>query len=203
MTAERILPISAAGLARAYPDDYDPLPHMLQLLIGQHGLLIPRAQVLASLPPPPLPQSPRSNLFLPSCTPFILIDRNSWTVLFHGCCSPLAHHDMPIPPDPAYVPLVPTALPSYADVAPSFSIPLPNDCSTRDKSHHVMPLDEHDLPPVPKFVHANLSYLFTMSFLLTNLCFPWLFVGLLPTKFGKLLLRPLQSNMLSALSLPH
>ncbi|CAN0881527.1 hypothetical protein LINGRAHAP2_LOCUS14288 [Linum grandiflorum] len=71
MTAERILPISAADLARAYPNDYGPQLPVHQLLIGQHGLVIPRAQVLASLPPPTSPRSPRFGLFSPSCIPFL------------------------------------------------------------------------------------------------------------------------------------
>ncbi|CAN0875213.1 hypothetical protein LINGRAHAP2_LOCUS10697 [Linum grandiflorum] len=64
LTVERILPISAADLARAYPEEYGPIPPPLQFLIGQQGLVIPRAQVLACLPPPPPPRSPRSCLFL-------------------------------------------------------------------------------------------------------------------------------------------
>ncbi|CAN0912465.1 hypothetical protein LINGRAPRIM_LOCUS666 [Linum grandiflorum] len=35
MTADRILPITVTDLARAYPDEYDPLPPVLQLLLGQ------------------------------------------------------------------------------------------------------------------------------------------------------------------------
>ncbi|CAN0925695.1 Replication protein A 70 kDa DNA-binding subunit E [Linum grandiflorum] len=141
MTADRILPISAADLARAYPDDYGPLPPVLQLLIGQHatfevhlprnarlnthedirvskiwGLVIPRAQVLASLPPPPPPRSP----------------------------SPPARHDTPIPPDPAYVPPVPTATP------PSASIPVPASCSPLPKNTHPTPADQPHSPALPE-----------------------------------------------------
>ncbi|CAN0900855.1 hypothetical protein LINGRAHAP2_LOCUS21070, partial [Linum grandiflorum] len=105
-TADRIMPISASELALAYPADYGPLPPTLQLMVGQKlifgvhlprqrlnnpyddfriskiwGLNMPRAQILAQLPPPPVPYR----------TP-----------------SPPSRHETPLPPDPAYVPPVPT-----------------------------------------------------------------------------------------------
>ncbi|CAN0926296.1 hypothetical protein LINGRAHAP2_LOCUS35265 [Linum grandiflorum] len=59
--ADRIMPISAAELALAYPDAGGPLPHALQMMIGQKGLNLPRAQLLAQLPAPQLPyRTPRS-----------------------------------------------------------------------------------------------------------------------------------------------
>ncbi|CAN0924952.1 Replication protein A 70 kDa DNA-binding subunit E [Linum grandiflorum] len=103
ITAEKILPISAADLSRAYPDENGPISPPLQLLIGQQatfevhlprnlrlntfediriskvwGLVIPRAQVLACLPPPPPPRSPSpparhalpSRLILHTCPQF-------------------------------------------------------------------------------------------------------------------------------------
>ncbi|CAN0873687.1 hypothetical protein LINGRAHAP2_LOCUS10446 [Linum grandiflorum] len=104
--ADRIMPIPASELVVAYPDDYGAPPPPLQIMIGQKvvfgvhlphrvhassyedfriskilGLNMPRAQLLAQLPPPRLPQR----------TP-----------------SPPSRHETPIPPDPAYVPPVPT-----------------------------------------------------------------------------------------------
>ncbi|CAN0861818.1 hypothetical protein LINGRAHAP2_LOCUS8313 [Linum grandiflorum] len=105
-TADRIMPIHAFDLAMAYSDAYGELPPPIQILIGQQvtfgiylprqghtnayddfriakiwGLFMPRAQLIAQLPPPPVvPRSP----------------------------SPPARHDTPIPPDPAYVPPIPT-----------------------------------------------------------------------------------------------
>ncbi|CAN0900856.1 hypothetical protein LINGRAHAP2_LOCUS21070 [Linum grandiflorum] len=64
-TADRIMPISASELALAYPADYGPLPPTLQLMVGQKGLNMPRAQILAQLPPPPVPyRTPRSAYLL-------------------------------------------------------------------------------------------------------------------------------------------
>ncbi|CAN0900852.1 hypothetical protein LINGRAHAP2_LOCUS21070 [Linum grandiflorum] len=86
------MPISASELALAYPADYGPLPPTLQLMVGQKlifgvhlprqrlnnpyddfriskiwGLNMPRAQILAQLPPPPVPyRTPRfSHLHVP------------------------------------------------------------------------------------------------------------------------------------------
>ncbi|CAN0920355.1 hypothetical protein LINGRAHAP2_LOCUS31999 [Linum grandiflorum] len=75
------MPNPASELVVAYPDDYGAPPPPLQMMIGQKGLNIPRAQLLAQLPPPRLPQR----------TP-----------------SPPSRHETPIPPDPAYVSPVPT-----------------------------------------------------------------------------------------------
>ncbi|CAN0857625.1 hypothetical protein LINGRAHAP2_LOCUS6842, partial [Linum grandiflorum] len=109
--ADRIMPISAAELALAYPDAGGPLPHALQMMIGQKvvfgvhlprhahagtyedfriskiwGLNLPRAQLLAQLPAPQLPYR----------TP-----------------SPPSRHETPIPPDPSYVPPIPTYRPEF------------------------------------------------------------------------------------------
>ncbi|CAN0866630.1 hypothetical protein LINGRAHAP2_LOCUS9329, partial [Linum grandiflorum] len=59
LTTDRILPIYALDLARAYPDDYGELPPTLQSLIGQTGLIIPRAQLATPIPHPPPAHSPR------------------------------------------------------------------------------------------------------------------------------------------------
>ncbi|CAN0922372.1 Replication protein A 70 kDa DNA-binding subunit E [Linum grandiflorum] len=162
ITAEKILPISAADLSRAYPDENGPIPPPLQLLIGQQatfevhlprnlrlntfediriskvwGLVIPRAQVLACLPPPPPPRSP----------------------------SPPARHDTPIPPDPAYVPPIPTALPASVDsaahavnfafppvaapaVAPVFDAPPIGVSNPHGPTSAVQPVHAHAAPPV-------------------------------------------------------
>ncbi|CAN0915423.1 hypothetical protein LINGRAHAP2_LOCUS29122 [Linum grandiflorum] len=59
-TADRIMPISTSELALAYPDDYGPLPPALQLMVGQKGLNMPPAQILAQFPPPSVPyRTPR------------------------------------------------------------------------------------------------------------------------------------------------
>ncbi|CAN0837906.1 hypothetical protein LINGRAHAP2_LOCUS1921 [Linum grandiflorum] len=124
-TADRIMPISASELALAYPADYGPLPPTLQLMVGQKlifgvhlprqrpanpyedfrisriwGLNMPRAQILAQLPPPPVPYR----------TP-----------------SPPSRHETPLPPDPAYVPPVPTyiAAPTPPPPDPDDTLPLP------------------------------------------------------------------------------
>ncbi|CAN0838142.1 hypothetical protein LINGRAHAP2_LOCUS2001 [Linum grandiflorum] len=104
--ADRIMPIPASELVVAYPGDYGAPPPPLQRMIGQKvvfgvhlprhvhassyedfriskiwGLNMPRAQLLAKLPPPRLPQR----------TP-----------------NPRSRHETPILPDPAYVPPLPT-----------------------------------------------------------------------------------------------
>ncbi|CAN0881793.1 Replication protein A 70 kDa DNA-binding subunit E, partial [Linum grandiflorum] len=104
--AGRIMPIPASELAVAYSDDYGAPRPPLQMMIGQKvvfgvhlprhfhvtsyedfriskiwGLNMPRAQLLAQLPP----------LRLPQRTP-----------------SPPSRHETPIPSDPAYVPHFPT-----------------------------------------------------------------------------------------------
>ncbi|CAN0858162.1 hypothetical protein LINGRAHAP2_LOCUS7108 [Linum grandiflorum] len=105
-TADKIMLISASELAFAYPADYGPLPPTLPIMVGHKlifgvhllgqrpsnpyddfriskiwGLNMPRAQILAQLPPPSVPY----------CTP-----------------SPPSRHETPLPLDPAYVPPVPT-----------------------------------------------------------------------------------------------
>ncbi|CAN1242024.1 Replication protein A 70 kDa DNA-binding subunit E [Linum perenne] len=105
LTADRIMPISATELARAYPDEHDDLPPPIKFLLKQTvtfevqlprhthtntyndfkiskilGLKVNRSQLISQLPPPP-PPPPRS----PSPTPT---------------------HNTPLPPDPAYVPPV-------------------------------------------------------------------------------------------------
>ncbi|CAN0881795.1 hypothetical protein LINGRAHAP2_LOCUS14436 [Linum grandiflorum] len=55
------MPIPASELAVAYSDDYGAPRPPLQMMIGQKGLNMPRAQLLAQLPPLRLPQrTPRS-----------------------------------------------------------------------------------------------------------------------------------------------
>ncbi|CAN0839963.1 Replication protein A 70 kDa DNA-binding subunit B [Linum grandiflorum] len=104
LAADRLLPITATELARAYPSDYGEMPPPLQLLVGQHvtfevhlprnlrgntcddfvvtkmwGLQASRAHLLSQLPiPVPPMRSP----------------------------SPPSRHNTPIPPDPRYVPPV-------------------------------------------------------------------------------------------------
>ncbi|CAN0846072.1 hypothetical protein LINGRAHAP2_LOCUS4275 [Linum grandiflorum] len=156
MTADRILPITATDLARAYPDEYGPLPPVLQLLLGQQvtfevylprnvrintyediriskirGLVIPRAQLVASLPPPPPPRSP----------------------------SPPARHDTPIPPDPTYVPPVPVGMP-LSDVLPASSSASDSTPSDGNASDQTLPQDAPHAPIVTKFVPVFLPYQF-------------------------------------------
>ncbi|CAN1242023.1 hypothetical protein LINPERPRIM_LOCUS5197, partial [Linum perenne] len=103
LTADRIMPISATELARAYPDEHDDLPPPIKFLLKQTvtfevqlprhthtntyndfkiskilGLKVNRSQLISQLPPPP-PPPPRS---------------------------PTPTHNTPLPPDPAYVPPV-------------------------------------------------------------------------------------------------
>ncbi|CAN1226088.1 hypothetical protein LINPERPRIM_LOCUS2616 [Linum perenne] len=117
MTAERILPISAAELVRAYPNDFGSFPPAIKFLVGQnvefevqlpkfnhsnpfgdfkicniHGLTIPRAELLNKLPTL-VPENPFS-------TP--------------------STHNTPLPGDPDYVAPVPTYVsptisPQHAD----------------------------------------------------------------------------------------
>ncbi|CAN1122175.1 hypothetical protein LINPERHAP2_LOCUS1223 [Linum perenne] len=118
MTAERILPISAAELVRAYPNDFGSFPPAIKFLVGQnvefevqlpkfnhsnpfgdfkicniHGLTIPRAELLNKLP--------------------TLVPENP-------LCSTPSTHNTPLPGDPDYVAPVPTYVsptisPQHAD----------------------------------------------------------------------------------------
>ncbi|CAN0881851.1 hypothetical protein LINGRAHAP2_LOCUS14467 [Linum grandiflorum] len=133
-TADIIMPISVSKLALAYPADYGPLPPTLQLMVGQKlifgvnlprqrpanpyedfriskiwGLNMPRAQILAQLPPPPLPYR----------TP-----------------SPPSRHETPLPPDPAYVPPVPTynTAPAPPPLDHVDTLPLPRPAPEKDQS---------------------------------------------------------------------
>ncbi|CAN1222556.1 hypothetical protein LINGRAPRIM_LOCUS610, partial [Linum grandiflorum] len=48
-TANRVLTISASDMAVAYPDNYGELPPPLQAIVGQNGLLVPRAHLSTRL----------------------------------------------------------------------------------------------------------------------------------------------------------
>ncbi|CAN1250933.1 hypothetical protein LINPERPRIM_LOCUS7571, partial [Linum perenne] len=124
MTAEKLLPISAAELVRAYPHDYGSFPPAIDFMIGQRvefevqlpkfshsnpfgdfkicnisGLAIPRAEIIDNLP---VPIAPRP-------------------------LSPPSTHNTPMPGDPAYVAPVPTyvspvASPSHASEGTSSAV---------------------------------------------------------------------------------
>ncbi|CAN1166719.1 Replication protein A 70 kDa DNA-binding subunit D [Linum perenne] len=143
MTAEKLLPISAAELVRAYPHDFGSFPPAIKFMIGQRvefevqlpkfshsnpfgdfkicnisGLAIPRAEIIDNLP---VPIAPRP-------------------------LSPPSTHNTPMPGDPAYVAPVPTyvspaASPSHASegtssaVEPAHQKLMPS--SKSDKSLHL------------------------------------------------------------------
>ncbi|CAN1173377.1 hypothetical protein LINPERHAP2_LOCUS30638 [Linum perenne] len=106
LTAEKILPIPAADLVRAYPNDFGSFPPAIKFMIGQtvefevqlpkfthsnpfgdfkicniFGLAIPRADLVSGLPQP--------------------------TPLAPLCTSPRPHNT-PLPGDPEYVPPIPS-----------------------------------------------------------------------------------------------
>ncbi|CAN1194281.1 hypothetical protein LINPERHAP2_LOCUS42480 [Linum perenne] len=109
LSAERIMPLSAIELARAYPDDYGDLPPPISVVSRAWGLVMNRAQLIAQLPPPP--RSPR--LILPTFR--VLLFPLTYYLTIYLCSfhrSPPRRHDTPLPPDPRYVPPVPTYDPS-------------------------------------------------------------------------------------------
>ncbi|CAN0846070.1 hypothetical protein LINGRAHAP2_LOCUS4275 [Linum grandiflorum] len=159
MTADRILPITATDLARAYPDEYGPLPPVLQLLLGQQGLVIPRAQLVASLPPPPPPRSPRFAFLYPLWIVILYALLLFRFFFFHYSCSPPARHDTPIPPDPTYVPPVPVGMP-LSDVLPASSSASDSTPSDGNASDQTLPQDAPHAPIVTKFVPVFLPYQF-------------------------------------------
>ncbi|CAN0899619.1 hypothetical protein LINGRAHAP2_LOCUS20376 [Linum grandiflorum] len=149
--------ISASELALAYPADYGPFPPTLQLMVGQKlifgvhlprqrptnpykdfriskiwGLNMPRAQILAQLPPPPLPYR----------TP-----------------SPPSRHETPLHLDPAYVPPVPTyrtapANPPLDSVdtlpLPSIESPIVATASRKSKSKSTTSGRQSNTAPIKK-----------------------------------------------------
>ncbi|CAN1165354.1 hypothetical protein LINPERHAP2_LOCUS26107 [Linum perenne] len=143
--ADRILPISAMELIRAYPDVYGELPPPIEILVDQTvtfevqlprhlhantygdfkvskiwGLKIPRDKILSQIPKPlplPLPRSP---------------NRGGQT---------------PLPPDPRYVPPVYTGM----DQPASVSIPLanlPSPFTTDNPGDQPFPADVHVSQPI-------------------------------------------------------
>ncbi|CAN1794942.1 hypothetical protein LINPERHAP1_LOCUS20447 [Linum perenne] len=145
-TADKILPITATELIRAYPDDYGDLPPPIKILLKQTvtfevmlprnfhanaygdfkvskiwGLKIPRAQLISDLPKPPLPCSP----------------------------SPPVRGDTPLPPDPRYVPPVysmtqPSDVISDPSVQTSASIPQASSPTFSDSV--VQPFSDNPTP---------------------------------------------------------
>ncbi|CAN0847830.1 hypothetical protein LINGRAHAP2_LOCUS5200 [Linum grandiflorum] len=140
MTADRIVPITVTDLARAYPNEYGPLPPVLQLLLGQQDLVIPRAQLLASLPPPPPPRSPRFGFLYPFRIIILYAPLIFTFFFFHCSCSLPARHDTLILPDPAYVPPVSIGVPLF-DVLAESSFAIAATTSDGDASHQTLPQD--------------------------------------------------------------